>query len=134
MALRATPVASRLGVTTFGGFGAAAIAPGSRGQATTDLDVTFAASSLLSPTSTFFIAAATATAAFPAATTAAVAGGEHNMASVASVGSLLPVSLKSVMPLSCSLDDVITANTVTRYDIPCLHLVFGRKSVKKYCV
>ena len=92
------------------------------------------------PTSTFSFAAAstfpvaTATAAFSAATPAVAAAGEHSMASMASVGPLLPVSRKSVVPLSYSLDGVITADTVTRYKIPCLHLVFGRQSVDKDCV
>ena len=48
---------------------------------------------------------------------------------MASVGPLLPVSRKSVVPFSYSFDDVSTADTVTRCKIPCLHLVFGRQSV-----
>ena len=138
MALRATPVASRLGGTTFGGFGAHAIAAGSRGRATTDLVGALAASSVLSPTSTSFDAAASAAfpaaiaaAAFPAATTAGATAGEHGMASMASVGRLLPASRKSVVPLSNSLDDVIAADTVTRCQVTYLHLVFGRQSVDK---
>ena len=98
MVLLATPVASHLGGTTLGGFGAAAIAAGSHGRA------------------------------FPAATTAAAAG-VHSMTSMASVGPLLPVSRKSVVPLSNGLHDVIAADTVTRCQVPCLHLVFGRQSV-----
>ena len=47
MALLAAPVASRLGGTTFGGSGAAAVGNGSGGRATTDLVGAFAASSLL---------------------------------------------------------------------------------------
>ena len=142
MALLATFVASRLGVTTFGGFGAAIIAAGNRGRSTTVLVAAFTASSVLSPTFTVFIAvastfpvatstiafpAATAAAAFPAATTAAA--GEHNTASMASVGPRLPVSRKSVVPLSYILDDVNAADTVTRCKVPCFHLVFGRKNV-----
>ena len=140
MALLAAPVASRLGGTTFGGSGVAAVANGSGGRATTGLVGAFAASSLLSPTSTISFAStstfpvATAAAAFPATTPAVAAAGEHSMASMASVGPLLLVSRKSVVPLSFSLDGVITADTVTRYKIPCLHLVFGRQSVDKDCV
>ena len=126
MILLATPVASHLGGTTFGGFGAAAIAAGSRGRATTVLVGAFTASSLLPPTSTFFFAAAST---FPVATAAATAAGEHSMTSMASVGPLPPVSRKLVVPLSYSLDDVIAADTVTRCKVPCLHLVFGRQCV-----
>ena len=143
MTLLATPVASRLGGTTFGGLGAAAIAAGSRGRATTILVGAFTASSVLSPASTFSVTvtstfpvatatatfpAATAAAAFPAATTAAAAAGKHSMASVASVGPLLPVSRKSVVQLSYSLDYVIAADTVTRCKVPLFQHVFGHMS------
>ena len=70
MALLATPVASHLGGTTFGGFGAAAIASGSRGRATTDLVGACTASPVL-PLFTTFSSVAVST--FPAATAAAVA-------------------------------------------------------------
>ena len=123
MALLATPVASHLWGTTFGGFGAAAIAIGSRDRATTDLVGAFTASSVISPTSTISVAAAST---FPAATTAATATGEHSMVSV---GPLLPFSRESVVPLSNSLNDFIAADTITRCQAPCLHLVFGRQNV-----
>ena len=108
MTLLATPVASHLGGTTFGGFGAAAIAIGSRGRATTKFVGAFTASPVLSPTSTFSVAVAST---FPVATAAA---GVQSMASMASFGPLLLVSRKSVVPFSYSLDDAITADTVTR--------------------
>ena len=68
MALLTTLVASHVGGSTFGGFGATAIAAGSRDRATTALVGAFTASSLLSPTSTFSFAAAST---FPVATAAA---------------------------------------------------------------
>ena len=77
----------------------------------------------------FSFAAATAVAAFSAASTAATAAGENSMASIASVGPLLPVSRTSVVTPSYSLDDVISADTVTRCKVMCFHLVFGRQSV-----
>ena len=89
MDLLATSVASLAGGTTFGGFGAAIIATGSRGQATTDLVGALTASSLLSPTSTFSFAVAstfplvTAAAAFSAANTAAAAFSVATTATVA---------------------------------------------------
>ena len=140
MAVLAKPVASRLGGTTFGGFGAAAIDIGSRCRATTDLVGAIAASSLLSPTFTFAFAAAptfpvaTAAAAYSAATTVDATAGEHTMASMGNVGPLLHVSRKSVVPFSYSLDYIITADNVTRCKVPCLHLVFSRQSVDEDCV
>ena len=53
MAFLATPVAPPRWGTTFGGFGAAAIANGSRRRATTHLVGTSTASTVLSPPSTF---------------------------------------------------------------------------------
>ena len=47
---------------------------------------------------------------------------------------LLPVYRKSAMPFSNSLDDVIAADAVTRCQVPCPHLVFGRHSVNHYGV
>ena len=68
MAFLATPVAPPHWGTAFGVFCPSAIDTGSRGRATTDLVGAFAASSLLSPTSTFSFAAAST---FPVATAAA---------------------------------------------------------------
>ena len=64
----------------------------------------------------------------PAAT---IAAGEHSTASMVSIGPLLPASGISVMPLLYSLVDAIAADTVTRFKVRCLHLVFGRQSVDK---
>ena len=124
MALLATPVAPHLGGTTFGNFGAAAIAAGIHGA--------FSVLPLLSAFSFAAVctfSASPAAAAFPPATTAAAATSVHSLASMASVGPSLPVSRKSVVPLSNSLDDVIAADTVTRCQVPCLHLVLGRQGV-----
>ena len=38
-------------------------------------------------------------------------------------------SKNSVVPLSNSRNDVIVVDTVTRYQVPCLHLAFGRQGV-----
>ena len=62
------PEAPPRGDTTFGGFGAAAIETGSRGRATTVLVGASTALSVLSPSSTFSVAAAST---FPAAATVA---------------------------------------------------------------
>ena len=135
MALLATPVASHLGGTKFGGFGAAVITAGSRGRATTVLVGDFTTSSLLSPTPTSSFATAptfpggTAAAAVSAATSAAA--GEPCMAGMSSVGPLLYVSRNSAVPLSYNRDDAIAADTVTRYKAACLHFVFGRQSVNE---
>ena len=125
MALISTPVALPHGGTTFGGFGAAAIAVGSRGRATPVLVLSSTAPSVLPLLSTFSFAAVST---FPAATVAVYAG-VHDMACVAIVEPLLPVSRKSVMARSNSLNDVIAADTVTRCQVPCLHIVLGRQSV-----
>ena len=118
MALLATPLASHLGVTTFGGFGAGAIATGSRGRATTDLVGAFTASSVLSPTSAFSVAVASP---FPAAATCTISG----VQGIPRVRSLLAVSRKSMMSLSHSLDDLVaagdvSAGAVARCQVPCL--------------
>ena len=84
MVLLATPVTSHLGGITFGGFGAAALAAGSRGRANTVLVGASTASFVLPLLSTISFAAVSTF----SAVTAAVAG----VHSRASVGPLLPVS------------------------------------------
>ena len=134
MTLLATRVASHLGGTTFGGFGAVTITAGSCGGATTVLVGAFTASSLLSPASSFSLAAAsvfsvgTAAADFSEATTAA--GVERSMDDMASVGPVFRVSRKLVVPLSYSFHDAIAANTVTRCKVPRVRLVLSRQSVE----
>ena len=81
MTLLATPVASRLGGTTFGGLGAAAIAAGSRGRATTVLVGASTASSVLPLLSTFSFAAFPLL--LPRLTSAAAAGGDGSSAKAA---------------------------------------------------
>ena len=112
MAFLATPVSPPHWGTTFGGFGAAAITIGNRGRATADLVGAFTASSVLSPTSAFSVAVASA---FPVATNCTIAG----VQAMPRVRSLLPVSRKSVMLLSHSLDDLGAAGAVARRQVPC---------------
>ena len=133
MALVATPVTSHLGGTTFGGFGAVAIATGTRIRATTVLAGASIVSSLLSPTSFFPFAMAST---FPVATAGAAAGEDSmaSMASMAGVEPLLPVSTKSAVRFSNSLDDVIAADTITRCKVPCLNLGFGIQRINGNCV
>ena len=95
MAFLATPVAPPFWGTTFDVFGADAIATGSRGRATADIVGASTASSVLSPTSAFSVAAVST---FPVATTGTVAG----VQGMPRVQPLLPVSRRSVMSLSQS--------------------------------
>ena len=114
MAFLATPVAPPHWGTTFGGFGAAAIATRSRGRATTDLVGASTASSVLSPTSAFSVAVAST---FTVAATCTISG----VQGMPRVRSLLPVSRKSVVSLSHSLDDLLAAGAVARFQIMYLH-------------
>ena len=114
MAFLATPVAPSHWGTTFGGFGVAAIATGNRGGASTDLVGASTASSELSSTPAFSVAAAST---FPVAATCTIAGVEG----MPRVRSLLPVSAKSVISLSHSLDDLLAAGAFARCRVPCLH-------------
>ena len=65
-----------------------------------------------------------------------VKGGRRGQQGRVGKARMITVVARSWLPssLSYSLDNVIAADTVTRFKVPCLHLVFGRQSVDENCV
>ena len=110
MTLRATPMTLAHWSTSAGRFGTAAITTSSRGRATTVLVGASTASYVLSPSSAFFSVTAST---FPVTTATAGAGGVHIVACVGGVGPLFTIYKISVMPISNSIDNFITAAAVT---------------------
>ena len=139
MALPPTPETPPPGGISFGGFGAVAVTTSSRGRTTTvyhrprwSFNRRRSHHRIRWCLSGPIRASRTSGSVFPAAAAGPIAG-VYGMSlaqpfHLARIRALVPVDRNSVVPLSHSLDDIITADDIAGRQVPCVHLVLGRQS------